>query len=116
MTMYKYFTISEFDCTETGENKMKEEFIHKLDELRERCGFAFHINSGYRSPEHSIEKKKVRAGTHTQGIAVDIACNNGVQRRRIVEEALKMGFKGIGIARGFVHVDDRRSTPVIWCY
>jgi len=33
-----------------------------------------------------------------------------------VQEALKMGFNGIGIANNFVHVDLRKTTPVLWCY
>lgn len=112
----KYFKHSEFTCNETGENEIKDEFIERLDELREACGFPFKVNSGYRSPRHSIERKKHRAGTHAQGIAADIKVSNGIQRRKIVEEALRLGFNGVGIARGFVHVDIRTSTPVIWCY
>ena len=38
----------------------------------------------------------------------------------IVEEAIKMGFTGIGVANGFVHVDirnlDGNEAPVMWCY
>lgn len=115
--MYKYFDISEFRCRETGENDMKEEFIHMLDELRERCGFSFIITSGYRSKKHSIEiRKKHGPGTHTQGIAADIQVSNGFERMNIVHEALKMGFGGIGVAKNFVHVDMRSSTPVMWTY
>ena len=114
--MYKHFDISEFRCRETGENDMKEEFIHMLDELRERCGFPFTITSGYRSTKHSIEVRKEQPGTHTQGIAADIAVTNGFQRMNIVHEALKMGFGGIGVAKGFVHVDMRPTTPVMWTY
>jgi zinc D-Ala-D-Ala carboxypeptidase len=116
MSDFKYFSIKEFDCQETGENQIKEEFIHRLDELREACGFSFKVNSGYRSPNHSIEKRKAKAGTHAQGIAADIKVSGGAQRRKIIEEALKLGFNGIGVAKTFVHVDIRETTPVIWCY
>jgi hypothetical protein len=34
----------------------------------------------------------------------------------IVKEALDMGFGGIGVARTFVHVDMRATTPVMWTY
>jgi hypothetical protein len=34
----------------------------------------------------------------------------------IVHWALKMNFGGIGVAKGFVHVDDRKTTPVMWTY
>lgn len=114
--MYKHFDISEFRCRETGENDMKEEFIHMLDELRERCGFSFVITSGYRSKSHTAERSKEKGGTHTRGIAADIAVANGEQRMKIVREALDMGFGGIGVARTFVHVDMRATTPVMWTY
>ena len=114
--MFKYFSMEEFDCQETGENQMSEEFIHKLDELREKCGFAFKITRGYRSTDHSIEAKKARPGRHTEGIAADIAVSNGFERMNIVHEALKMGFSGIGVAKSFVHVDVRTDTPVMWVY
>lgn len=113
---YKYFDISEFACQETGENEIKPELVHSLDTLREACGFAFKITSGYRSPRHSIEAKKSKPGTHAEGIAADIAVSDGIQRRKIVEEALRLGFSGIGVAHTFVHVDIRRSEPVIWTY
>lgn len=114
--MFRYFKIEDFDCQETGENEMDHAFIHRLDGLREACGFPFHITSGYRSKEHSIEKRKSLPGTHAQGIAADIAVSGGVQRMAVVRKALAMGFTGIGVAKGFVHVDLRKTTPVLWCY
>jgi hypothetical protein len=42
--------------------------------------------------------------------------SDGFQRMNIVHEALKMGFGGIGIAKTFVHVDMRATTPVMWTY
>jgi hypothetical protein len=35
----KYFTVDEFNCQHTGENQMDSEFMEKVDELRDRCGF-----------------------------------------------------------------------------
>ena len=116
MSKFKYFKLSDFDCQETGENHMSEEFIHKLDELRAACGFPFYITSGYRSEKHSIESKKSKPGTHAQGIAADIAVNGGSQRFTIVKNALAMGFTGVGVAPGFIHVDVRKTTPVMWKY
>jgi zinc D-Ala-D-Ala carboxypeptidase len=114
--MFKYFDIKEFDCQETGENNMLPEFIHSLDELREKCGFPFTITSGYRSVRHSIEAAKQAPGTHAQGIAADIAVSTGSQRRAIIKHALELGFSGIGVAKTFVHVDIRTQEPVIWAY
>jgi|TARA_A100001515_G_scaffold137910_1_gene131000 zinc D-Ala-D-Ala carboxypeptidase len=115
--MFKYFTKEEFVCKETGENEIEEELIFALDELREHCGFPFVITSGYRSPDHPIELKKKTPGTHAQGIAADIAVSSGLQRYIIVKNAIKLGFTGIGVAGGFVHVDIRATdTPVMWTY
>jgi uncharacterized protein YcbK (DUF882 family) len=111
-----YFKIEDFDCQETGKNEMDEDFLHQLDKLRAACGFPFHVTSGYRCPEnHPIEKAKAKAGTHAQGIAADIAVQGGVQRRTIVKEALEMGMS-VGVAKTFVHVDSRKTTPYVWCY
>jgi len=112
----KYFKVEDFNCQETGENKMCPDFLQKLDALREVCGFPFIITSGYRSPNHSIEAKKSKPGTHSQGIAADIKVVGGAQRMAIIRNASIMGFNGIGVAKGFVHVDTRETTPVAWKY
>lgn len=112
----RHFDIGEFDCTHTGLNKMDEDFLAKLDDLRTACGFPFTITSGYRDISHPNERSKAVGGTHSQGIAADIAVTSGVQRLRIVQEALRLGFRGIGVAKGFVHVDTRRTIQVLWCY
>lgn len=116
----KYFALSEFNCQETNQNEMCPKFLERLDALREACGFPFVITSGFRSPNHSNERHKEKAGTHAQGIAADIKVNSGVQRFRIVQEAISMGFSGIGVASSFVHVDirdlDGNESPVMWTY
>ena len=112
---YKFFRLEEFNCTHTNLNEMDHEFLVKLDELRERVGFPFIITSGYRDATHPAEARKETPGTHNQGIAADIKVSNGFERMNIVHEAIKMGFS-IGVARTFVHVDDRKTTPVMWTY
>jgi uncharacterized protein YcbK (DUF882 family) len=101
----RYFDPSEFDDPETGENEMKGAFLVRLDELRHRCGFAFVITSGYRSGDDK---------EHGRGHAADIAIAGGAQRRRIVAEALKMKFNGIGVYDRHVHIDDRPGPEVLW--
>ena len=95
---------------------MCPQFLERLDELRHRCGFPFIITSGYRSPKHSIERRKSKPGTHAQGIAADIKVSGGDQRYTIQKHAYQMGFNGIGVHKTFIHVDDRDSTPVSWPY
>ena len=116
MSDFKYFKLEDFNCQETGENEMSTEFIERLDGLRSVCGFPFIVTSGYRSPNHSIEAKKEMPGQHAQGIAADIKVVGGAQRRLLVEKALDMGFTGVGVDKNFVHVDIRKTTPVLWVY
>ena len=115
-----YFTREEFACQYTGENEISDRLLLNLDLLRRKCGFPFVITSGYRDPSHPIEARKEKVGTHAQGIAADIKVNDGTQRYKLVNEAIKMGFTGIGIAGEFVHVDirdlDGNESPVMWCY
>ena len=115
---FKYFRLEEFNCTHTNRNKMDHAFIHRLDLLRERVGFPMIVTSGYRDATHPAEARKQApgTGTHCQGIAADIKVSNGFERMNLVHEALKLQFGGIGVAKGFIHIDDRKTTPVIWTY
>lgn len=113
---FRFFLRDEFACKHTGLNEVQASFVHKLDNLRYLCDFPFVITSGYRHATHPAEAKKATPGTHNRGIAADIAVNGGAQRRKLVEAALSMGFTGVGVADGFVHLDIRNTTPVLWCY
>ena len=116
MEKFKYFKVEDFDCQETGTNKMDTRFIHRLDHLRAACGFPFLVTSGYRDPSHSAERSKPKGGgTHTKGIAADVAVSGGRQRMQIVKHATALGFS-VGVAKTFVHVDIRDGDPVLWCY
>ena len=112
----RYFKLEDFNCKETGENQMDPHFLEMLDELRHRCGFPFIVSSGFRSHLHSVEVGKDRPGQHAQGRAADILVSGGAQRYTLALEAYKMGFTGIGVAKGFIHVDTRTTTPVMWSY
>ena len=89
-------------------DKMDKSFLTQLDSLRELCGFPLKINSSYRSPEYN---KKIGGATHSQhllGKAVDLHCNNSVDRSVIVKHALSLGLT-CGVAKTFVHVDNREN-------
>ena len=112
----KYFRIEEFDCQETGNNRMNPEFLERLDELRKLCGFPMVVTSGYRDPNHSIEIVKSQPGTHAQGIAADIKIESAHHRYTLLTTAFNLGFSGIGVAKNFIHVDTRDSLPLVWTY
>lgn len=115
-TRLYHFELSEFDCHHTGRNEMDYAFVLQLDMLRAWCGFPFIITSGYRDPSHPVEAAKDAPGWHTRGRAADIRVNGDRQRAAIVENAFRLGFRGIGAAKTFVHVDTRDTEKVLWVY
>jgi zinc D-Ala-D-Ala carboxypeptidase len=115
MSDYKYFSLDEFVCSETGEQDMCPEFLKALSHLRQICDFPFVITSGFRSKNHSVEKAKKTPGVHTLGIAADIKVSGGQQRLAIVKHASAMGMS-VGVAKSFVHVDTRKTPAMCWCY
>ena len=117
MSDFKYFQRSDFDCQETGENLMEDDFISKLDHLRAVLGWPMIVTSGYRSLAHSAEiNKPSGGGYHTKGIAADIKVSGGKQRHDILKHSTALGFTGIGVAKTFIHLDTREDTPVVWSY
>lgn len=114
------FNADEFACSHTGKNEMDPDFMEKLQLLRTYCGFPFVITSGYRDPSHPIEAKKAKPGTHSQGIAVDIAVFSN-HAYRILAAAPKFGFTGIGVSQRaghprFIHLDTRTTSPTLYSY
>lgn len=115
---YPNFTKAEFDCKHSNRNEMKHEFMEVLQKIRTEFG-PMRVTSGFRHPTHPIEAKKMRPGEHTFGMCVDIGCNNGADRYRLVTIALKHGITRIGIAKSFVHLGlgaPGLPNNVIWEY
>ena len=93
-----------------------KDFLVKLEGT---LGKELIITSGYRSPEHPIEAKKSKPGEHTTGLAVDIAAVGGTPVFELVEAAIDLGCKRIGISRksNFVHLGlDKSRVTSIWTY
>jgi zinc D-Ala-D-Ala carboxypeptidase len=115
---WKYFTRAEMACKHTGKCEMDPGFMSRLETLRERFGAPLVVTSGYRDPSHPEEAKKAEPGTHAQGIAVDLAVR-GADAVRLLELALPLGFRGIGVQQKgqtrFLHLDTRQ-TPAMWSY
>jgi zinc D-Ala-D-Ala carboxypeptidase len=116
--LYPNFPKHEFDCSFSGRNEMKHEFMTVLQAIRNEYG-PMSISSGFRHSTHPIEAKKMRPGEHTFGMCADVRCNNGADRYRLITIALKHGITRIGIAKTFVHIGLGAPTVpnnVIWEY
>ncbi len=117
-----YFTKKELSCQHCGEYRFDGDFLNILNSIREECNFPFIISSGYRCPEHPIEKRKTKPGAHSSAKAVDIAVDHE-RALKVLEVALKHGVKRIGVNQKgnarFIHLDvadDEFPSPAIWSY
>lgn len=121
--MKNYFTEDELSCPCCGENKFNPETLVKFNMLREACGFALPMTSGYRCPAYNEAKGYTQ--THSTGQAGDLQVHR-TQAYLVLLEAFKLGFTGIGIAQKgdsstrFIHLDDlspeEHPRPTIWSY
>jgi len=73
----KYFTEEEFKCSHTGKCDMDQDFIDRINQLREQYGKPIKITSGYRDATHPIEARKKEPGAHASGYACDIGVRGG---------------------------------------
>lgn len=118
--LIKYFTPQEFDDhTSPGTGAlMNIAFVLKLDKLRDACKMPLIISSGYRTAKHNADVGGVPDSAHTTGHAADIVCVNSSARYTIVETALHLGFRRVGIKDDAVHIDDdiTKAQDVLWLY
>lgn len=101
-----------------GHALMHARFMQRLQAMRDRVG-PIVVTSGYRCPDHPAERRKEKPGAHAQGRAADLLCRDAGPRFRLIEAALAVGMTGIGVASGFIHVDDRHAhmpRPAFWRY
>ncbi len=108
----KYFKESEFMMgTENVFDKMDKDLLKLLDKLRGNVGRPLSINSSYRDKAYNKKEGGSSKSQHLTGNAVDLKCSNGTLRAKIVKEALNLGLT-CGVAKTFVHIDNRRRQIV----
>ena len=120
-----HFELSEFDSPdEIGTGKLMDaSFLQMLDDARGIAGTPFRITSGFRTPSHNAyvggvqPSLKSKGSSHLFGYAADIASNNSADREVILNSLIRAGFRRIGIANSFIHVDnDPDKNPAVWLY
>ncbi len=105
--------VYELACPCCGINKVTIDAVSKLDAMRLHYGRPIYLNSAYRCPKHNASPgvSSKPTSSHLKGAAFDIRVSNSVDRLLLVDAALKAGFRRIGPANTFLHVDCDPDKP-----
>lgn len=118
-TGIKHFEPYEFFSPDIdgGAENMDRKLLIQLDSAREMYGKPMKINSGFRTKAHNKKVGGSDTSSHMGGYAVDIHVPNGYERLHMVDALLRAGFKRIGVANTFIHVDtDYKKPNSLWIY
>lgn len=112
------FTIGELSCRCRGRFCQGEywhdpAFLDALQAMRTEIGRPFVVTSGHRCALWNGAVGGAPLSRHKH-VAVDISLH-GQDRFALLEAARTHGFRGLGLARSFLHLD-RRARPAIWYY
>lgn len=99
-------------------NNINIELVEELQKVRSEYGCAMTVSSGTRCPTWNKACGGSENSSHLTGLAVDIAIDDSVLRHRFMRTIVEMGWKRIGIAKSFIHldIDYHKTNPVIWTY
>ena len=111
----KNFKLREFQCKHCHAVKLCPELLRRLQAMRDECGRAITINSGYRCTTHNRNVGGATNSQHLAGRAADIVIVGLpiAEQRKICEKYFADG--GIGYANTYTHVDTR-GRKARWNY
>lgn len=93
---YKNFSDWEFNCSYTGKNKMRPEFMSMLQQIRNSYNKPMAIASGYRDFTHPVERIKEQPGEHHYGVAADVRVW-GEDAMELFDIAYHYGIRRLGL-------------------
>lgn len=101
------FSETEIACRHCGESVIWNEFLDKLQDLRNMVGRPIHILSGHRCALHNARIGGAPLSEHLR-LAVDISLYNH-NRFTLADLAKQSGFRGFGYYSTFLHLDLGRA-------
>jgi len=89
-----------------------------MNGLRAFVGHPLRVNSWCRCPKHNIVVGGTPTSSHPKGYAVDLEALTEYMKYLIVLKAGELGFRGVGIGKKFIHLDDdpNKSYGRFWLY
>lgn len=120
--MASFFDLKEFECKCADKHcegkmpqlRMNPSLIQALNRIREELGKPIKVNSGFRCTAHNAAVGGVPHSTHRTGYAADIVSDDMDKMLELIEAEKE--FKGIGVAKTFIHVDVRPGPRKRWTY
>lgn len=119
MKLTENFTRQEFDCKNGIQVPVDllgnvQVLAQQLQILRDHLGEPIHINSGYRTPDYNASVGGKPKSQHLQAKAADITVKSKSPKQlaAYIEKLITAGtlkFGGMGLYKGFVHVDIRKN-------
>ena len=107
------FTPEEIACKGTGLVPIKStafiETMDALQALRTEMQKPFFVTSMYRSPKYNKHVGGAAKSQHPLARAVDISTFN-LDRAQLVQAAKRLGFRGVGYYKTFIHLDTRKRA------
>lgn len=94
---------------------VSSDMVYHIQAMRSEAEVAFRINSGYRTPRHNTNINGASKSRHMMGLAADIAIPKGMTNFELAGLAYAVGFRRIGVASTFVHVD-MAPGEACWTY
>lgn len=95
-------------------DKMDMDLLTRIDVLRDLVDEPLTVTSSFRSVDYNQSVGGSKSSMHLLGRAVDLSCNNGTLRRKIVKNALDLGLS-VGVAKLFIHIDNR-DNEIVFTY
>jgi zinc D-Ala-D-Ala carboxypeptidase len=120
----EYFKKIETTCKcGCGLDAMSDNALYMFDRIRELYNKKMIVDSGCRCLEHNKKVGGSESSAHLpdkRGLcyALDIKCENSVDRFRLIKIALSLGCVRIGVAKTFVHLDfaPELTQKCLWVY
>jgi zinc D-Ala-D-Ala carboxypeptidase len=129
MKIPEFFTDIELSCKCGCGLIAPKESVYRLYALRLLWGKGMIINSAVRCAEHNKKVGGSKGSTHLpdefrdgqsrgwSGCGFDIRISNLAEQRKLESLAVSCGFKGIGEAKTFLHIDDADRPQITkWIY